>query len=69
MHGHDIVTSGGRVLAVSALGDDFAAARERAYGALARISFAGMQARPDIAERAVKAQDGEIVLFPDTRAG
>jgi phosphoribosylamine---glycine ligase len=64
VHGHDIVTSGGRVLAVSALGNDFAAARERAYGALARISFAGQQTRPDIAERAVKAQNGEIVLFP-----
>ena len=69
VHGHDIVTSGGRVLAVSALGDDFAAARERAYGALARLSFSGLQARPDIAERAVQAQNGEIVLFPDTRAG
>ena len=64
VHGHDIVTSGGRVLAVSALGHDFAAARERAYGALARISFAGLQARPDIADRAVQAQNGEIVLFP-----
>ena len=46
VHGHDIVTAGGRVLAVSALGAHFAAARERAYGALARISFAGMQSRP-----------------------
>ena len=64
VHGHDIVTSGGRVLAVSALGAHFADARERAYGALARISFAGMQSRPDIAERAVRAQAGEIALFP-----
>jgi phosphoribosylamine--glycine ligase len=64
VHGHDIVTSGGRVLAVSALGNDFAAARERAYGALARISFAGLQARADIADRAVQAQNGEITLFP-----
>jgi phosphoribosylamine--glycine ligase len=64
VHGHDIVTSGGRVLAVSALGNDFAAARERAYGALARLSFAGLQARADIADRAVQAQNGEIGLFP-----
>ena len=63
-HGHDIVTSGGRVLAVSALGSHFAAARERAYGALARISFDGRQSRPDIAERAVRAEAGEIALFP-----
>jgi phosphoribosylamine--glycine ligase len=64
VHGHDIVTAGGRVLAVSALGAHFADARERAYGGLARISFAGMQARLDIAERAVRAEAGEIALFP-----
>ncbi|HUK78882.1 MAG TPA: phosphoribosylamine--glycine ligase [Thermoleophilia bacterium] len=68
VHGHDIVTSGGRVLAVSALGEHFAGARERAYGALARISFAGAQSRPDIAERAVRAEAGEIALFPPALA-
>ncbi len=62
--GNEIVTSGGRVLAVSALGEHFAGARERAYGALARISFAGMQSRPDIAERAVLAETGESAIFP-----
>ena len=66
--GHDIVTSGGRVLAVSALGAHFVDARERAYGALARISFAGMQSRSDIAERAVRAEAGEIALFPGSPA-
>jgi len=60
----DVVTAGGRVLAVSALGDGFAAARERAYEAVARIRFDGMQTRPDIAERAVKARAGELDLFP-----
>ena len=63
-HGHDVVTAGGRVLAVSALGREFVDARERAYGALARISFPGMQARTDIAARAVRAEAGEISLFP-----
>jgi len=29
-----------------------------------RISFAGRQSRPDIAERAVRAEAGEIALFP-----
>ena len=53
-----VVTAGGRVLAVSALGDGFAAARARAYEGVDRISFDGMQARPDIAERAVKARAG-----------
>ncbi len=59
-----VVTAGGRVLAVSALGDGFAAARERAYEAVGRIAFDGMQVRPDIAERAVKARAGELDLFP-----
>jgi phosphoribosylamine--glycine ligase len=59
-----VVTNGGRVLAVSALADGFAAARERAYHSLSHISFGGMQYRPDIAERAARAQQGEQELFP-----
>jgi len=59
-----VVTAGGRVLAVSALGSGFAAARERAYEAVGRIDFDGMQVRRDIAERAVKARAGELDLFP-----
>lgn len=58
-----VITNGGRVLAVSALGDGFAAARERAYRGIGHISFDGMQLRPDIAERAVHAERGEQSLF------
>jgi phosphoribosylamine--glycine ligase len=47
-----VVTAGGRVLAVSALGEDLAEARHRAYQACARISFEGMQHRTDIAKEA-----------------
>jgi phosphoribosylamine--glycine ligase len=65
----DVVTAGGRVLAVSALGDGFAAARERAYEGVAEIHFDGKQTRPDIAERAVKAAAGELDLFPAASAG
>jgi phosphoribosylamine-glycine ligase len=54
---------------VSALGDGFAAARERAYRAVDAISFDGRQVRPDIAERAVKARAGELDLFPTGFAG
>ncbi|OJU84752.1 MAG: phosphoribosylamine--glycine ligase [Solirubrobacterales bacterium 70-9] len=50
----EIVTAGGRVLNVTGLGPDPAAARERAYDAAGRISFAGMQIRGDIAARAVE---------------
>ncbi len=60
-----VATAGGRVLAVSALGDGFAAARERAYEGIGAIRFDGAQTRPDIAERAVRAQAGEISLFPE----
>ena len=50
--GHDgagrLVTAGGRVLAVTALGTDLHAARDRAYGAVAHIRFDGAQHRTDI---------------------
>jgi phosphoribosylamine---glycine ligase len=49
----EIVTAGGRVLNVTGLGPDPAAARDRAYDAASRISFEGMQVRGDIAARAV----------------
>ncbi len=50
----EIVTAGGRVLNVTALGATPAEARERAYDAAGRISFEGMQIRTDIAARAVE---------------
>ena len=65
----DVVTAGGRVLAVSALGDGFEAARARAYAGVDKITFDGRQVRPDIAERAVKARAGELDLFPAGFAG
>jgi phosphoribosylamine---glycine ligase len=49
-----IVTAGGRVLNVTALGPTPADARSRAYDAASRISFEGMQMRTDIAARAVQ---------------
>ena len=47
-----VTTAGGRVLAVSALGKDLAAARERSYEAVSRIRFEGMHHRTDIAKEA-----------------
>jgi phosphoribosylamine--glycine ligase len=49
----DLVTSGGRVLCVCALGDDLAQARERAYAAVDRIRFDGAFFRRDIGHRAL----------------
>jgi phosphoribosylamine--glycine ligase len=49
-----LVTAGGRVLNVTALGDDPAAARDAAYAAADQIHFEGRQLRRDIALRAVE---------------
>jgi phosphoribosylamine--glycine ligase len=49
-----VVTAGGRVLCVTALGDNVKAAQKRAYEALDPISFDGMQYRRDIGFRAIK---------------
>jgi len=46
-------TAGGRVLGVTARGEDVATARERAYAAVAQIDFEGAQYRSDIADRAL----------------
>ena len=53
MKGNQLVTAGGRVLTVVALGDDYAQARARAYAAAARIHFDGMQYRHDIGVKAL----------------
>ncbi len=44
-----LVTAGGRVLAVVGTGPDVAAARAAAYAGVAKISFDGAQHRTDIA--------------------
>ena len=52
-HGQ-MVTAGGRVLTVCALGEDLAAARERAYAIVRGIRFEGAFHRRDIAHRALR---------------
>ncbi len=49
-----LVTSGGRVLCVTALGDNVRAAQARALAAVREIRFAGAQWRNDIGHRALK---------------
>jgi phosphoribosylamine--glycine ligase len=48
------VTSGGRVLCVTALGETTKTAQQRAYEALKPIHFEGAQWRTDIGHRAIK---------------
>jgi phosphoribosylamine---glycine ligase len=52
----ELVTSGGRVLTIAALGDPLRVAQQHAYAALALIQFEGMQFRHDIGHRALKAR-------------
>ncbi|MDT0379735.1 phosphoribosylamine--glycine ligase [Streptomyces sp. DSM 42041] len=47
-----VVSAGGRVLSVTATGEDLATARERAYAAVGRIRLAGSHHRTDIAAAA-----------------
>jgi phosphoribosylamine--glycine ligase len=54
MRGNQLVTNGGRVLNVTAVGDTVEDARLLAYSACELISFDGMQFRHDIADREVK---------------
>jgi phosphoribosylamine--glycine ligase len=53
LNGKDIVTSGGRVLCVTALGSNVRAAQRRAYEIAEQVRFEGMQYRRDIGHRAV----------------
>jgi len=53
----DIVTNGGRVLGVTALGQTIRDARERAYKAVDKIKFDGAYYRRDIADKAIKKND------------
>ncbi len=50
--GGRLVTAGGRVLAVTGLGDDLADARSRAYAAADLVRWPGLTRREDIARAA-----------------
>jgi phosphoribosylamine--glycine ligase len=54
LSGGEIVTAGGRVLAITAVAADLKTALDKSYAELAKISFEGMQFRRDIAWRALK---------------
>lgn len=50
----NVVTNGGRVLGITAMGDDLDAARAKSYARLKELSFEGMHYRTDIGFRAAK---------------
>jgi phosphoribosylamine--glycine ligase len=53
-HNGPVYTNGGRVLAVTALGDTIVDAQQRAYEAMRKIHFDGMHYRHDIGHRAIR---------------
>jgi phosphoribosylamine---glycine ligase len=54
LDGGHVLTDGGRVLGVTALGENLAGAKARAYEAVAKIQFAGAFYRTDIGAKALK---------------
>ncbi|HUG37769.1 MAG TPA: phosphoribosylamine--glycine ligase [Candidatus Limnocylindrales bacterium] len=58
VRGRALVTAGGRVLGVQALGPDLPAAVARAYAAAARVRFDGVHFRRDIGRRALSRSAG-----------
>ena len=54
MDGDKLVTNGGRVLGVTAVGNDIADAQKKAYEAVDKIKFKGAYCRRDIADKALK---------------
>jgi phosphoribosylamine--glycine ligase len=61
-----VVTAGGRVLGVTALGPTIAEARTRAYRGVGAISWPGAHARTDIAQEAASSDAGHA---PSSDAG
>jgi phosphoribosylamine--glycine ligase len=56
----DIVTAGGRVLGVTALGDKISDAKQKAYSAVRKINFEGAYCRSDIADKAVRRKNKKV---------
>ena len=59
-----VMTDGGRVLGVTALGGTLAQARRNAYNAVSRINFQGAFYRKDIAEKALTAAPAPAPAAP-----
>jgi phosphoribosylamine--glycine ligase len=56
LEGDKLLTDGGRVLAVTALGDSFEEVIEKAYAGVEKINFEDFQIRNDIGQKALKKQ-------------
>lgn len=65
MKDHLLVTSGGRVLGVTASGEDLEAAIQRAYLAAGKIQFEGMQYRRDIGAKSLVRRRADASSDPE----
>ena len=63
--GDRVLTDGGRVLAVTAVGKDLAAAKARAYEAVKLIQFHGIHYRTDIADKALRRKPKKTAAVSD----
>ena len=66
LDGADLVTAGGRVLAVRAVGTDVADARATAYAAADLVTFPGLQRRTDIAAEPLGRRRGRLPTLSRT---
>jgi phosphoribosylamine--glycine ligase len=57
---HQLLSAGGRVLGVTAIGEDLSATIERAYAAVKKIRFDGMQYRRDIGAKGMRRQKSKV---------
>ena len=62
LHGDTLVTNGGRILGVTAVGEDVAEARRAAYAAADLVEFEGARRRGDIAAEAAAGRT--VTLAP-----
>ena len=60
IHNDDIVTNGGRVMCVTALGKDILEAQEKAYNAVGKIRWDGVYYRTDIGYRAINRGSAKL---------
>lgn len=69
-HDHQLLTSGGRVLGVTAIAEDLPTTVEQAYAAVRKIHFGGMHYRHDVAAKGLRRlkATGEL-RYPDNQAG
>ena len=63
-HGDRLVTNGGRILAVTGLGETISGARDAAYDAARRIDFPGARQRSDIASAAALGAAVNLAVPP-----